>query len=100
VAFSRYTFTLRNQSGLGLITPESADSIYQAVKSGALLVSPYMLKESERLDHVAASRLGDSSLWWVLAATSGIGWGLQCPPGTLINIPDNMETVYRIVRSG
>jgi hypothetical protein len=59
-----------------------------------------MLKESERLDQIAYKHLGDASLWWVLAATSGIGWCLQLPPGTLVNIPNDMSTVYTLTRNG
>jgi hypothetical protein len=33
-------------------------------------------------------KYGDSRYWWVLAASSDIGWGLQIPPGTVIRIPD------------
>ena len=100
MAFSRYSFTSTAQAGRGLATPEAANSIYQAVKSGILPCTGYMLKESERLDHIAFKKLGDASLWWVLAATSGVGWGLQLPPGTLINIPDSMSAVYDITRRG
>jgi hypothetical protein len=100
MAFSRYTSTPPSSSGRGLATPEAANNIYQAVKSGFLPCTSYMLKESERLDHIAHKKLGDASLWWVLAATSGIGWGLQLPPGTLVNIPDSMATVYDITRRG
>ena len=38
----------------------------------------------------------DSRFWWVLAAASDIGWGLQVPPGTIINIP-NINQVSIIV---
>ena len=100
MAFSRYAFTKISSSGRGLLTPEAANNIYQAVRSGALPCTEYMLKESERLDHIAHKKLGDATLWWVLAATSGIGWGLQLPPGTLVNIPGSISLVYDIARRG
>lgn len=100
MAFSRYSFTGTSTTGRGLATPEAANSIYQAAKSGLLPCTGYMLKESERLDHIAHKKLGDASLWWVLAAASGIGWGLQLPPGTLVNIPNSIAAVYDIVRRG
>jgi len=40
------------------------------------------------LDHLAATYYKDSRYWWVLAAASEIGWGLQLPPGTVIVVPD------------
>jgi nucleoid-associated protein YgaU len=42
----------------------------------------------ERLDTIAGVAYGDGRYWWVLAAASNIGWGLQVPPGTIIRIPD------------
>jgi hypothetical protein len=46
-----------------------------------------MLTETQRLDVLAGIEYGDSSLWWIIAAASNIGWGLQVPPGILIKIP-------------
>jgi len=34
-----------------------------------------------------------STYWWVIAAASGIGWGLQVPPGTVLRIPKNIGEV-------
>lgn len=100
MSFSRYGFTRASLTGRSLSTPEAANAIYQAVKTGQLQCTQYMLKESERLDHIAYKQLGDSSLWWVLAATSGIGWSLQVPPGTLVNIPNDISIVYSLTRNG
>ena len=47
-----------------------------------------ILKENERLDIIAGKEYGDSTLYWIISAASSIGWGLQCPPGTLIIIPN------------
>lgn len=47
-----------------------------------------VLQERQRLDTIAGQLYGDGGLWWVLAAASNIGWFLQCPPGTVIKIPD------------
>ena len=43
---------------------------------------------ADRLDTLAGTIYGDARYWWVLAAASDIGWCLQIPPGTLINIID------------
>jgi hypothetical protein len=45
------------------------------------------LDEAERFDILAGKIYGDSSLWWIIAAASDVGWGLQVPPGTRIKIP-------------
>jgi nucleoid-associated protein YgaU len=52
-----------------------------------------VVKEGERLDVIAAKSYGSSHLWWVIAAASGIGWGMQIPPGTLLKIPVSLSQV-------
>lgn len=42
----------------------------------------------DRLDTLAGSIYGNAKYWWILAAASDIGWGLQAPPGTVLNIID------------
>jgi len=49
------------------------------------------------LDHIAGKELGDSQLWWVIAAASRIGWWLQVPPGTVLRIPTKMTQVMAYV---
>jgi nucleoid-associated protein YgaU len=56
-----------------------------------------VLKGFERLDTIAGKVYGDATLWWVLAAASGIGWGLQVPPDTIVNIP-NIKQVEQLIR--
>jgi len=70
--------------------------IREGVKSGTIPFSEDTIRESQRLDHVAGVVYGDSSLWWVIAAASEIGWGLQVPPGTYIRIPD-LSAVTRVL---
>ena len=81
------------RGGRMLATASGMSNVRRAVRSGTLVTTEYTSKEGDRLDNLAAIYLGDSRLWWVLAATSGIGWSLQLPPGTLIRIPDNMAQV-------
>lgn len=71
--------------------------IRRSVKSGSIHTTEYVTKESERLDTLAGRFFGDSRLWWVLAATSGIGWGLQIPPGTTIKVPMNLAKIRAMV---
>ena len=42
----------------------------------------HVWRTGDRFFKLAHKYYGDSSLWWIIAAASGIGWGLQCPPGT------------------
>jgi len=62
-------------------------SIRKAISTGQMAVVESVLQEGQRLDVLAGIEYGDSTLWWVIAAASNIGWGLQVPPGTLIRIP-------------
>lgn len=88
MAISRYSRTqlldLGNQQG----TSFAIQTIRKAIKAGSLPVRTIVLRGAERLDTIAGDVYGDGRLWWVLAASSDIGWGLQVPPGTIINIPD------------
>ncbi len=81
------------KGGKLLATARGTTNIRRAIRSGNLHFTEYVSKEGDRLDNLAAIHLGDSRLWWVLSSTSGIGWGLQLPPGTLIKIPSNMNQV-------
>lgn len=56
------------------------------------------LKGAERLDTIAGDVYGDGRYWWVIAAASNIGWGLQVPAGTLLTVPD-LAQVLAIVGS-
>lgn len=79
-----------------LATAESVSRIRSAVASGRLSVTEVILSEGQRLDHLAGYYLGDGRYWWVLAATSGIGWGLQIPPGTRILVPNDPAAALEI----
>ena len=74
-------------------TSRVALSIYRAAKNGQISTFPYITKANERLDNLAARQYGDGTLWWVLAATSGIGWGPQVPSGTVILIPNDLAQI-------
>lgn len=70
--------------------------VRDAVNTGRISYTTRTLREAERLDTLAGSLYGDAGYWWVLAAASGIGWGLQVPPGTVINVPDLTEVLQLI----
>lgn len=89
MAFSRYRSAPVLNLGTQYGTSQAIAAVRQAVKLGTIpIVTSINVTEGQRLDHLAALYYQDSRYWWVLAAASEIGWGLQVPPGTLINVPD------------
>ena len=93
----RYSRDKIIRGGMTKGTNQAIRLIRQAVRSGNIKTDIYVTKEGDRLDHIAALRLGSSKYWWILAALSGIGWGLQVPPGIRILIPTSLNTIKRIV---
>lgn len=68
-------------------TSTASAIIRNNIESGNIATSQYITKENERLDILAGKYYGSGTLWWIIAAASGIGWGLQIPPGTILKIP-------------
>lgn len=93
---SRYNRAPMLDGGTMLGTSTAHSVIYSAVKAGTVSYTTRVLREAERLDTLAGSIYGDSSYWWVLAAASGIGWGLQVPPGTVIYVPTLVDVLSLI----
>ena len=83
--------------GLGFPTVATASNIRNAILAGRIPYSTTVLSEGQRLDTLAGQKYGNSSLWWILAAASGIGWGLQVPAGTLILVPDTPGSVVKFL---
>jgi hypothetical protein len=78
-------------------TSSAIPAIRKNIANGNIrIIEEFSLKESERLDIIAGQRYGDGRLWWLIAAASNIGWGLQVPPGTLIRIP-NLQDLAKYV---
>lgn len=96
MAFSRYSRTPRLNFGNQFGTSAATARIRAAIKAGSLPVDEILLRGVERLDTLAGVIYGDASYWWVLAAASEIGWGLQVPAGTIIKIPQ-LEAVSALV---
>ena len=86
--FSRYKNDNIIGFGTRMGTHMGTSKIRDAINSGALNFEEYVIRQGDRLDVIAGMKYGDSRYWWVLAASSDIGWGLQIPPGTVIRIPD------------
>lgn len=95
--FSRYTSDPRINLGQQLGTPNSVLLLKNAVKSGYIpIVRSIIMTGDDRLDALAGVVYGDAKYWWVLAAASGIGWGLQAPPGTVVNVV-KLSDVERLI---
>jgi hypothetical protein len=77
-------------------TSDAVHNIRLGISAGSIRFATRTLQESQRLDMIAGIEYGDSTLWWVIAAASNIGWSLQVPPGTLLRVP-NMQDVAKVV---
>jgi hypothetical protein len=97
MALSRYRNDLQIRGGKILQTNESVTRVRRATQGGQLLIQQKVLQEGERLDIIAGQIYGDGRLWWIIAAASNIGWMLQVPPGTLLNIPLSLDQIARLV---
>jgi len=87
MGFSRYRLDDRINGGTQLGLPLGVRKIREMIKAGLLVpVKQLIATGNDRLDTIAGIEYGDASYWWVLAAASEIGWGLQVPPGTVINV--------------
>lgn len=89
---SRYKFSSR------IVHGRDTSMIYYAASNGSLKCKIITMNSTQRLDTLAGKYYGNSQYWWVIAAASGIGWGLQVPPGTLIRIPENLISAQNLVR--
>ena len=88
MGLSRYAFSRRTKNGQ-LIHPSKCYKIHRACVTNTIQSTVKILEEGERLDQLAGVMYGDGTLWWVIAAASGIGWCMQVPPGTRLRIPTN-----------
>ncbi len=94
---SRYRSDTIIRGGISRGTNQSIAKIRSAVKNNRIKLRFHVVKEHERLDSIAHRFLGDSKLWWVIAACSKIGWSLQVPPGTRLSIPINLDIINTII---
>jgi hypothetical protein len=95
---SRYIRSPRLDLGAQFGTSQVIPLVRAAIKNGNIPVKTITLRGSERLDTLAGVLYGDSRYWWVLAIASNIGWGLQVPTDTVINVPD-LATIINFVSS-
>ena len=92
----RYNRDLRIAGGK-LQTAQAVTRIRRARDFGLLQTRKVVLKSAQRLDHLAHEYLGNARLWWVLAALSDIGWGMQLPAGTIVIVPVDVGPIAAIV---
>jgi len=85
--FSRYARTPILNYGALRGTGRAREAIQAAIANGSMQTKSFVLRGRERLDTMAGAIYGDARYWWILAAASNIGWGLQVPPGTIIKVP-------------
>lgn len=100
MATSRYAFSKKYKNDLGQSIVSSSDfapAIFKAVNNQQINYTTHVLESGERLDTLSGQHYGNSSYWWILAAASGIGWGLQVPPGTIIRIPVSLSEVMGVI---
>jgi hypothetical protein len=95
--FSRYKVDDQIMGGTMLGTAQSTSLLRRAVNSGIVpVVRRFRTTGFDRLDNLAGAVYDDSNFWWVLAATSDIGWGLQVPPNTIIVVV-SIDDVRKVV---
>ena len=99
MSISRYYFT-RPIGSKTLATTSMTSRIFSAVDSGRIASKLGQISDGQRLDQIAFSEYGDSSLWWIIAAASGIGWPMQLQAGTYIRIPTNLDVIFEIIGEG
>lgn len=84
---SRYSSDARLGLGSQLGTYRTVRNIRSGVRSGTIpIVDVLVTTGDDRLDTLSGTIYGDARYWWVLAAASDIGWGMQVPAGTIINV--------------
>lgn len=96
-AISRYIRDGFRSDGKGLQTPGAISAIRFAIRRGDVAINDtFTTTQADRLDTIAGKIYGNGRYWWILAIASDIGWGLQVPPGTIINVPD-LRAIERLV---
>lgn len=94
--FSRYSRTPILAYGHQYGSGRAQAAIRSAIATGFVQTKQVVLRGRERLDTMAGVIYGDARLWWVLAAASNIGWGMQVPPGTILRVP-NINQIASLV---
>ena len=94
----RYTFTPKIKNFTAYSTTDISARIFFAIENGVIPFTVHISKDGERLDTLAGKFYNSATLWWVIAAASGIGWGVQMPPGTVLRIPSDLSRILTLAR--
>lgn len=87
MTINRYENDSRINLGTQLGTNRALYALRSAIRNGQVpILSTFIATGDDRLDSLAGAVYGDARYWWVIAAASDIGWGLQIPPGTVIRV--------------
>lgn len=97
MTLTRYRQSSLINGGRAIGTNTARVKLYNAVQSNEISSTVYITKQGDRLDRLAGQFYGDGTLWWVIAAASGIGWFLQIPAGVVLAIPTDINEVNRAV---
>ena len=92
----RYKRDQRIGGGL-LQSARSVAILRRARDFGLLSTRTLILSQDQRLDHIAYKELGDPHAWWIIAALSDIGWGLQLSAGTILQLPTDLQVINSLV---
>lgn len=97
MATSRYTNTPVIDFGSQYGTSTAIASIRKAIANNQVSYKEIIVRGSERLDTIAGVLYGDARYWWILAAASNIGWGLQVKPGTVLKVIDLADALSLVL---
>ena len=78
-------------------SPGLSKKIRDGIKSGNIDFATRVVSGGERLDTIAGTQYGDSSLWWIIAAANGIGYGMQIKEGRELVVPLNLEQIIILI---
>lgn len=96
MALNRYQTTSLVNNGTTYGTFKGHIDIRTNIDNGVIQYKEMTTSKGDRLDIIAGREYGDSQYWWIIAAASKIGWGLQIPEGTYIIIP-NLNQVLTLI---
>jgi hypothetical protein len=93
---SRYSY-VPILEGKSISNSNCVEIIKAGIESGEIDVDILTLSGKQRLDVLSGQFYGSSEFWWIIAASSGIGWGLQVPAGTLLRVPRDINKVLSLL---
>jgi hypothetical protein len=92
----RYDFSPIINGGKQIGTSDVIPKIRSGLQQQNIRYQKIVLSGAERLDTIAGKYYGDGRLWWIIAAASNIGFGVQVPPGTIVIIP-NLDDIGAVL---